>query len=63
MIKHVTEHGQILSGRTAERHYNYATYPQQVRAALELWGSRVMNLVSGERKPAKVLALRKRKGA
>jgi integrase len=63
VIKHVTEHGQILSGRTAERHYNYATYPQQVRAALELWGSRVMNLVSGERKPAKVLALRKRKGA
>ena len=63
VIKHVTEHGQILSGKTAERHYNYATYPQQVRAALELWGDRVMGLVSGERKPAKILALRKRKGA
>jgi len=40
-----------------------AAYPEQVRAALELWGSRVMGLVSGKRKPAKVLALRRRKGA
>ena len=63
VIKHVTEHGQILSGKTAERHYNYAHYPRQVRAALELWGSRVMGLVSGERRPTKVLALRRRKGA
>jgi integrase len=63
VIKHVTEHGQILSGKTAERHYNYATYPQQVRAALELWAQRVTRLVSGELRPAEVLALRRRKGA
>ena len=63
VIKHVTEHGQILSGKTAERHYNYATYPEQVRAALELWGQRVVDLVSGELRPAKVLALRRPKGA
>ena len=31
--------------------------------ALELWSGRVTGLVAGERKPAKVLALRRRKGA
>jgi hypothetical protein len=31
--------------------------------ALELWGGRVMGLVSAEHKPAKILALRRRKGA
>jgi integrase len=50
-------------GDKIARTYNLAAYPEQVRAALELWGSRVMGLVSGERKPAKVLALRRRKGA
>jgi integrase len=63
VLKHVTDLGQIIPGQSAERHYNYATYPEQVRAALELWASRVMGLVSGERKPAKVLALRRKKGA
>jgi len=50
-------------GDKIARTYNLAAYPEQVRAALELWGTRVMGLVSGERKPAKVLALRRRKGA
>jgi integrase len=43
--------------------YNLAAYQEQVRAALELWGGRVMRLVSGELRPAKVLALRRRRGA
>jgi len=63
VVKYVTEQGQVISAQSAERGYNYATYSQQVRAAMELWGQRVMGLVSGERKPAKVLALRRRKGA
>ena len=63
MLKHVTEQGQIIPGHSVARRYNYATYSEQVRVALELWGDRVMQLVSGERKPAKVLALRRRKGA
>src|SRR5262245_15078698 len=50
-------------GDKIARTYNLAAYPEQVRAALELWGNRVMGLVSGERKPAKVLALRRRRGA
>jgi integrase len=50
-------------GDKIARTYNLAAYPEQVRVALELWGGRVMGLVSGERKPAKVLALRRRKGA
>jgi len=50
-------------GDKIARTYNLAAYPEQVRAALELWGGRVMGLVAGERKPAKVLALRRRKGA
>jgi len=54
--------GHAVGGRIA-RTYNLSTYPEQVRAALELWGNRVMQLVSGERKPTKVLALRRRKGA
>jgi hypothetical protein len=38
--------------------------PQKQSApALELWADRVMGLVSGERKSAKVLTLRRRKGA
>jgi hypothetical protein len=44
------------------RTYNLSAYDTQVQVALELWGGRVMGLVSGERKPAKVLALRRRKG-
>ena len=50
-------------GDKIARTYNLAAYPEQVRAALELWGGRVVGLVSGERKPAKVLALRRRKDA
>jgi hypothetical protein len=30
---------------------------------MELWGQRVMQLVAGELKPAKILALRRRRGA
>ena len=44
------------------RTYNLSAYDAQVQVALELWGGRVMGLVAGERKLAKVLALR-RKGA
>jgi integrase len=50
-------------GDKIARTYNLAAYPEQVRAALELWGGRVTGLVAGERKPAKVLTLRRRKGA
>jgi integrase len=50
-------------GDKIARTYNLAAYPEQVRATLELWGGRVMELVLGERKPAKVLTLRRRKGA
>jgi len=64
VLRYVTDQGQVLKQQGVERrHYNFASYPEQVRAALELWGSRVIELVSGERKPAKVLALRRRKGA
>ena len=50
-------------GNRVSRTYNLSAYDAQVQVALELWGSRVMGLVAGERKPAKVLALRRRKGA
>jgi integrase len=63
VLRHVTDQGQIIPSQSVERRYNYATYPEQVRAALELWGDRVMQLISGELKPAKILALRRRKGA
>jgi integrase len=63
VVKYVTEQGQVISAQSAERGYNYATYSQQVRTAMELWGQRVMQLVAGERKPAKVVSLRRRKGA
>jgi integrase len=63
VVKYVTEQGQVISAQSAERGYNYATYSQQVRTAMELWGRRVMQLVAGERKPAKVVSLRRRKGA
>jgi len=53
----------VAVGDKIARTYNLAAYPEQVRAALELWGGRVMGRVSGERKPATVLALRRRKGA
>jgi len=43
------------------RTYNLSAYDAQVQVALELWSARVMGLVSGERKPAKILALRRRK--
>jgi integrase len=63
-LPHVIEAclGHAVGDRIA-RTYNLAAYQEQVRAALELWADRVMQLVSGERKPAKILALRKRKGA
>jgi len=54
--------GHAVGNRVA-RTYNLATYSEQVRAAMELWADRVMQLVSGERRPTKVLALRRRKGA
>jgi integrase len=49
--------------RKAERHYNWSGYQEQVKVALDLWGDRVMRLMSGERKPIKVATLRRRKGA
>jgi integrase len=63
-LPHIIESalGHAVGDRVA-RTYNLAVYQEQVRAALELWCSRVMQLISGERKPAKVLALRRRKGA
>jgi len=63
-LPHVIEAalGHAVGNRIA-LNYNLAAYQEQVRAALELWGGRAMGLVSGERKPAKVLALRRRKGA
>src|SRR5262249_26086779 len=50
-------------GDKIARTYNLAAYQEQVRAALGLWGDRVMGLVSGERKPAKVLGRGGGKGA
>jgi integrase len=63
-LPHIIESalGHAVGDRIA-RTYNLAAYEQQVRAALDLWGDRVIQLVTGERKPAKVLALRRRKGA
>jgi len=63
-LPHIIESclGHAVGDRVA-RTYNLAVYQEQVCAALDLWSSRVMQLVSGERKPAKVLALRRRKGA
>jgi integrase len=63
VLKYVTDQGQIITSKSVERRYNYATYPEQVRAALELWGDRVIGLVSGVHKQGRVLALRRRKGA
>ena len=63
VLKHVTDQGLIIPGQSVARHYNYATYSEQVRATMELWAQRVADLISGERKPAKILALRRRKGA
>jgi integrase len=54
--------GHAVGDRIA-RTYNLAAYQEQVRAALEIWAARAVQLVTGERKPAKVLALRRRKGA
>jgi integrase len=54
--------GHAVGDRIA-RTYNLAAYEAQVKVALELWGDRVMRLVSGELKPEKVLTLRRRKGA
>jgi integrase len=61
VLRYVTEQGQVLPGQSVERRYNWATYAEQVRVALELWGARVMGLISGERQPAGVVALRRRK--
>jgi integrase len=64
VLRYVTEQGQIIKQQGVERrHYNFASYSEQVRAALELWSQRVIDLVSGVRKPAKVLAVRRRKSA
>jgi hypothetical protein len=63
VLKHVTDLGQVIPSQSVERRYNYATYAEQVRAALELWGARVRGLISGERPATKVLTLRRRKGS
>jgi integrase len=63
VLKYVTDQGQIITSKSVERRYNYATYPEQVRTAMEAWADRTMALVSGERQPTKVLALRRRRGA
>ena len=54
--------GHVVGSRVS-RHYNWANYQEQVRVALDLWGDRIERLRSGELRPAKVLALRRRKGA
>jgi integrase len=63
-LPHVIEAclGHVVGNRVS-RTYNLSAYDAQVQVALELWGGRVMGLVAGERKPAKVLTLRRRKGA
>ena len=63
-LPHVIEAclGHVVGNRVS-RTYNLSAYDAQVQVALELWGGRVTGLVAGERKPAKVLALRRRKGA
>jgi hypothetical protein len=53
--------GHVIGDRVS-RHYNYATYQEQVRVALELWGQRVERLISGELAPTKVVPLRRQKG-
>ena len=52
--------GHVVGSRVS-RHYNWSSYLEQVRVALELWGARVMGLISGKRQPAGVVALRRRK--
>jgi integrase len=54
--------GHVVGDRTA-RTYNWANYQGQVRAALDLWAKRVMQLVSGELGPTEVVTLRRRKSA
>jgi integrase len=54
--------GHAVGDRTT-RTYNWTTYQEQVRVALELWGQRVMQLVSGELKSPAVVSLRRRKSA
>jgi integrase len=62
VLRYVTDQGQVLKQQGVERrHYNFASYSMQVGTALELWGNRVMQLVSGERAPTKVVALRRSK--
>ena len=61
VLRYVTEQGQVLPGQSVERRYNWASYSEQVRVALELWGARVMGLILGKRQPSGVLALRRRK--
>jgi integrase len=54
--------GHAVGDRTA-RTYNWANYQEQVRVAIELWGQRVMQLVSGELKSPSVVSMRRRKSA
>jgi len=63
-LPHVIEAclGHVVGNRVA-RTYNLSAYDAQVQVALELWADRVVQLISGGREPAKILALRKRKGA
>ena len=63
-LPHVIEAclGHVVGNRVS-RTYNLSAYDAQVQVALELWADRVVQLISGGREPAKILALRKRKGA
>ena len=64
-LPHVVEAclGHVVGGRVA-RTYNLAAYQEQVRAALEMWATRVTQLRAGKLVgTGKVLALRRRKGA
>src|SRR5262249_39893208 len=54
--------GHVVGNRVA-RTYNLSAYDAQVQVALELWAKRTTDLMAGERKDTKVLALRRRKGA
>jgi integrase len=45
-------------GDRISRTYNLAAYGAQVRTAMDLWGQRVMRLVTGETSPAAVIDLR-----
>ena len=63
-LPHVIEAclGHVVGNRVA-RTYNLSAYDAQVQIALEVWGKRTVDLVTGVHRPAKVLALRRKRGA